>query len=327
MKKYLRLSYCCLLSLSALALFNCSPGDGSTEKRLFQFRYEIAVPPVTQAGSTVKLWIPLPKSDNYQTISRLTIESPVEVVYNSESVYDNAMAHLVSATPLPDGLNITLLFNVARKQRGPKSSSLTEAERDLYLAPTNKVPRDSRFTDIAERILSPGETVFRRGRKLYDYILDNMHYDKSGSGWGRGDAIYACDIGRGNCTDFHSFFNAVARAADIPARFLIGFPIPQEEDGSVDGYHCWAEFYTPQKGWIPVDISDADKHPELTDYLFGSLDPNRILFTVGRDIELVPPSSGGPVNFFIYPVLEIDGKRSDNYTKHFSFRDISQTFY
>src|SRR5438067_4218492 len=47
------------------------------------------------------------------------------------------------------------------------------------------------------------------------------------------------------------------RAAGIPARFEIGFPLPEDQhDGTVPGYHCWAEFYVEPYGWIPVDASE-----------------------------------------------------------------------
>ena len=53
-----------------------------------------------------------------------------------------------------------------------------------------------------------------------------MRYDKTGTGWGRGDALWACDAKRGNCTDFHSPFIGMRRADGIPARFDIGFTQP-----------------------------------------------------------------------------------------------------
>ena len=59
---------------------------------------------------------------------------------------------------------------------------------------------------------------------------------------------------------------------------------------------------------MPVDISEADKDPTKKDYFFGKLNENRINFSTGRDIELVPKQSGAPLNYFVYPYVEVDGK-------------------
>ena len=109
-----------------------------------------------------------------------------------------------------------------------------------------------------------------------------MRYDTSGTGWGNGDAIWACTAKCGNCTDFHSLFIGMMLAAGIPARFEIGFPLPADRhDGAVPGYHCWAEFYVEPYGWIAVDASEAWTHPDKKDYFFAAHDDNRLQFTVG----------------------------------------------
>jgi transglutaminase-like putative cysteine protease len=102
-------------------------------------------------------------------------------------------------------------------------------------------------------------------------------------------------------------FMSLARAKGIPARFVIGFPLTAK-DGMVKGYHCWAEFYVKGRGWIPVDASDASKSqdPVVRQYLFGNLDPERVQFTVGRDLKL-KPATAEPLNFFIYPHAEAGG--------------------
>ena len=78
--------------------------------------------------------------------------------------------------------------------------------------------------------------------------------------------------------------------------------------GRIGGYHCWAQFHTKDNGWVPVDISEADKAPTKKDYFFGRLNENRINFSTGRDIELVPKQTGTPLNYFVYPYVEVDGK-------------------
>jgi len=311
-----------LLSFAASIVFLSCGYQPSVKERSFSFLYDVSVFPIKNPGSIIKMWVPLPESNEYQTISGLSIKSPINYSTHTDSTYGNTMAFFSAESPLPSGLNVTITFNVIRKERGITPTSLTPEERSLYLAPRAFVPRNERFQEIAGDVVSSDRPTMKNGRLLYNHVLSRMKYDKSGNGWGRGDAIYACDIGAGNCTDFHSLFNAVSRAADIPARFLIGFPVPGGEEGTIDGYHCWAEFYTPDRGWVPVDLSDAYKQSDKKDYLFGNLDPNRVFFTAGRDIELVPPSQGGSVNFFIYPVIEIDGLRTNSYEKRFFYRSL-----
>lgn len=310
------------LAFSVAVFWGCGLGP-HIQQRAFHFQYEVSIPPNYNDASSVKLWVPLPQTNLYQTITNLKFDSQAEITTHADPKYGNSIAHLSALNPNPSAINLIISFDVTRKERGMRFVDPSQEELDLYLAPGSKVPRDNRFDKIAESIISPGRPALENGRLLYNYVLNHMAYDKSGAGWGQGDAIYACDVGTGNCTDYHSLFNAVARTANIPTRFLIGFPVPDETEGLIPGYHCWAEFYVPEKGWIPVDISEADKHPEYENYLFGHLDPNRVLFTTGRDIELVPAAQGGSVNFFIYPVLEIDGIRSNNYTMDFSFRPVN----
>src|SRR5205807_3271527 len=123
-------------------------------------------------------------------------------------------------------------------------------------------------------------------RVLYDTVNGHMRYSKEGTGWGRGDSAWACESGRGNCSDFHSLFISLARSRKIPAKFEIGFPLPEKHGaGDIPGYHCWAWFMPRDKAWVPVDISEANKNSKLADYYFGNLTADRVVFTTGRDIE------------------------------------------
>src|SRR5262249_52370761 len=139
------------------------------------------------------------------------------------------------------------------------------------------------------------ENKLALARQLYDIVDDHVVYKKEGKGWGRGDTNWVCDNGYGNCTDFHSLFISLARSQGLPSRFEIGFSIPTDKPkGPIAGYHCWAWFHLKENGWIPVDISEADKHPELKEYYFGNLTADRMLFSVGRDLELEPKSEQPP---------------------------------
>jgi transglutaminase-like putative cysteine protease len=156
---------------------------------------------------------------------------------------------------------------------------------------------------------------------FYDYVYRTMRYNKDGTGWGRGDAVWACANKRGNCTDFHSLFIGMLRSQGIPARFLIGFPVPEGAEGEINGYHCWAEYYDAKRGWIPVDASEAKKKGQKEAY-FGALPNDRIEFSTGRDLVLAPPQKAEPVNYFVSPYAEVDGKPAAELKGSFHFKRI-----
>jgi transglutaminase-like putative cysteine protease len=203
------------------------------------------------------------------------------------------------------------------------NARLSERERQRFLEPDRLVPTTGLPAEIAAKEAAGRPTDLERARALYDYVFRTMKYDKSGTGWGRGDTLWACDSKRGNCTDFHSLFISMARSQKIPARYEMGFSIPTDKhSGEVPGYHCWSDFYLKDTGWVPVDISEAWKHPEKRDYFFGAHDVNRVQFTVGRDITLNPPQEGQALNYFVFPYLEVDGKEFGNVLTKNSFTDV-----
>jgi transglutaminase-like putative cysteine protease len=196
----------------------------------------------------------------------------------------------------------------------------------VLLEPDRLVPLDGLIGDLSRSETKNQEKPLDKARAIYKYVLSTMRYDKTGEGWGKGDAIFACNAKRGNCTDFHALFIGMMRAAGIPARFEIGFPLPRDKNAAeIGGYHCWAQFWVDGLGWVPVDASEAWKDASRRDYFFGAHDANRILFSRGRDIHLDPPQEGNPLNCFVYPYAELDGKPWIGLQSTFSFRDLSSS--
>jgi len=58
-------------------------------------------------------------------------------------------------------------------------------------------------------------------------------------------------------------------------------------------------------------------------YYFGNLTEDRVLFSRGRDITLEPPQKSPPLNFFIYPYVEVNGQTHEKVDRSFSFEDLS----
>ena len=114
---------------------------------------------------------------------------------------------------------------------------------------------------------------------------------------------------------------SLTRTLNVPSRFHMGFPIPSEDEGKVKGYHCWADYYVDGEGWYPVDISEADKDPSKIEYFFGTVDESRVEMMVGRDFSL-EGFEDKVVNLFIYPLLEVDDKKSLKFSKSFKYKNI-----
>ncbi len=194
--------------------------------------------------------------------------------------------------------------------------------KEISLKPEKLVPINEKTKSIAEKVIKGKTSNKEKAKSIYEHTINELTYDKTTKGWGRGDFDYICDTRKGNCTDFHSYFIALCRSVGIPAYFEIGFSIPGKKgEGKIEGYHCWAYFWD-NNSWIPVDISEADKHPEMKEYYFGNLTENRLAFSVGRDILLMPLQNDEPINFFIYPYCEINNKKNEEFTLDITYKNF-----
>jgi transglutaminase-like putative cysteine protease len=279
----------------------------------FEFLYRATLPEIT---GNAKMWVPIPTTDSFQTVEVKSIKTPGHHEIRQDLKYGNSVLFLTLG-PENSEKTVEMRFQIRRLEKGVYAAQTPV--NGQYLEPERLVPANETFRNIAEKVVEGKKGDLVRARALYDHVIDRMRYMKYGSGWGKGDAVYACDVRTGNCTDFHSYFIALCRAVGIPARFAIGASIPSERnDGGIDGYHCWAEFYTDGMWW-PVDISEGDKCSSLSTYYFGHHPANRIELSRGRDLVLEPGPASGPINFLAYPVLEISGKPENVKKVEFSF--------
>ena len=272
------------------------------ERDEFEFLYRATLPEITD---TARMWIPMPATDAFQKVTIKAIEAPVDQEILEDDEHGNKVLFL-TLDPEDSGKTIAIRYGVERLEKGVYVDE--SRPPDKYLRPERLVPDNENFRAIAEEVVEGKQGELVRARALYDHTIDRMRYMKFGSGYGQGDAVYACDSRTGNCTDFHSYFIALSRSVGIPARFAIGASIPSERDaGGISGYHCWAEFYTDGRWW-PIDISEGDKCSRLSTYFFGHHPANRIKLSRGRDIVVSPGPASGPINFHAYPVLEVGEK-------------------
>jgi len=326
----------CLIPLISLATMDIGPADPQeVQTRTFELTYYTSITDIPPDTQHLEIWIPYPKSDRHQEILDISIDSSEPGAVFTEPIYENQILYTSVPAPKSSSYDIELKFTVERREylspgldnsEGSASENL-DSSIERFLQPPRLVPLTDEVKQWATEVTQGKTTDLAKARAIYDYAISTLKYDKSGEGWGRGDLLYACDIKRGNCTDFHALFTGFSRAVGIPARFSIGLPLPSERgSGEIGGYHCWAEFYLKGYGWVPVDASEGWKQPEKRDYFFSALDENRVQLSVGRDIALQPAPQSDPLNYFIYPHVELDGQEIEGTVSYtFHFKDLPES--
>ena len=308
----------------------------SPPSRTFRFTYSFTVKDIPAGTKLLRVWIPVAQTDEHQTVRLVETKAAVKTQITREPEYGNRILYLELQNPAQSTASVTLVYEVTRKEfsrgdyaqleRKDSKPGLVPASMTRFVEPDQLIPTDGKMKALADQVTGNATGTVAKAKAAYDYLFTTMKYDKSGTGWGRGDAVWACDAKHGNCTDFHSPFIAMMRADGIPAQFDIGFPLPEgKTSGDTPGYHCWAQFYSKNIGWVPVDISEAWKAQQKRDYFFGTIDANRVKFSTGRDITLVPKQDGPPLNYFVYPYVEVDGKPYDKLDKQFSFEEAKSS--
>ena len=305
-----------VLSILGMTCTLAARAETSTHEpatRTFRLNYGATLTGLS-VGQKVQVWLPVPREEEHQHVESISSALPAVATVAEEPTYLNRILYFETTNSESGNLAFHTSYRITRievrnlSDNRSRSNKLTDAQRKVLLAPNRLVPLEGKPLELIRELELPSDPLAMT-RMLYDRVDDHVKYDKSQPGYGTGDVNWVCDSRFGNCTDFHSLFISLTRSRGVPAQFEIGLPLPPERGaGTISGYHCWAYFHTDKYGWLPVDISEADKHPELKDYYFGNLTENRVTFTTGRDIELVPPQAGVPLNFFVYPYVEVDGQ-------------------
>ncbi len=318
-------------SFSCILVFSSAR---AVEVRTFEFTYACKIKDVPKDVKQIDLWMPVPSDCQGQTVENVTIARPQGGQIRIDPVYGNRIFHkrFGGSSKGNAALGAELVFRVTRREvvvdaaKSLKHPKYIEPSEDLavYLAPNALIPIDGRVADIARQLDLRKNKPLEAAHKVYDHLIDTMTYNWLAKGAGRGDVLWACDSHTGDCTDYHSTFLALCRATGIPADHQFGFPLPVDRDeGKNLHFHCWARFWAGETGWVPVDISEVDKHPELRQYNFGSLRVNQLKLSHGRDVTLVPSQQGPPLNIFVFPYVEVDGKPHESVKWTASFRDVA----
>ena len=281
----------------------------------FDVTYRTEVHRLPSAATDVHLWMPLPSPDAAQQISNFEVESPFPYAVTHDGTFGAKMLHV--ASPAQRGLfAVEARYRVRRTRAVIQATSLGAADTAKYLQVTPSVRMTPAIEIFAEQIVGNTTDPYEIGRRVFDGIQELLFYDNTIPGCGTGDTAWIMKHRRGKCDDYHALFMAIMVSRGVPIRWEQGFPLPFPEANTVEagqlagdcsGSHCWVSFYAPDHGWVPVDVSEADKAGHTGGFFFGNLSPNRFQVSVGRSVMLNPAQGGAPLPSFAFAYAEADG--------------------
>jgi transglutaminase-like putative cysteine protease len=279
----------------------------------------------------------MPDDDDCQKVLNLAVsEAPPGYRVTRDAVNGHRYLYAEFINPTSDSVRLTTDFLIRRDaisiQLNPaKAGQLTDLHRKVYAeylqtdCPCMEV--DEQIVKLSNDLCGTETNVVRQAKKLFDFVVEHTeHYSKEGApkSSGQGSASYCLAQKGGGCTDQHALFIALARARGIPTRLHFGSLLRAKNEGKdVDpGYRCWVQYFVPNYGWVPADLSAADTTPGERDRFLSGLDERRIRFAEGRNLELNPKQAGPRVNLMIVAYAEVDDKPHTKFERVLRYTEV-----
>jgi hypothetical protein len=183
-----------------------------------------------------------------------------------------------------------------------------------YTASHDNIRITPEIVNEAMTVVGNETNPFLQAKLLYDYVVGNIsystvpHYSLNARGIPESENVRIHRYG--DCGAQSMYYSALLRSLGVPARTCGGF----EMFGGDTGMHFWAEFFLPNYGWVPVDvtwaeamdriplgqISDAER-VSFKEYFFANLDPLRYTIQNDADQLLVPSPA---MYYLLYAVFQ-----------------------
>ena len=252
----------------------------------------------------LQLWLPLPIKTSAQDGIRIISLTPEEYVKLPPSIDgDIGLAYMeIDLQELKKDLEIKLLFTFSHYEQNfnidPNKIGQYDYDGEFYRKYTASRGNTNITPEIAEKaknIIEGEENPYFAVKKIYDYVIDNVSYSViphlTFDVLEIPESEFVHKNHFGDCGAQSLYFVSLCRSLGIPARTCGGWQLCP----GYESCHFWAEFYLPNYGWVPADISlgqianylpDITKEQKTTfrDFFFCNQDPYR--WTIQNDIDL-----------------------------------------
>lgn len=140
----------------------------AAKSRKFVFHYQFAVKNLKPTGDatrdTVRVWIPVPSTNEHQKIKRLRETAPAPLKEFQEAHYGNQVKYLELPIPKSGEFSIDLPYEVIRAEvqsaaRGIPKSELGQEERKQLLAANKLVPTTGKPLELLKDLKLEKDSV------------------------------------------------------------------------------------------------------------------------------------------------------------------------
>lgn len=288
----------------------------------------VVMPP--EKTKRLRVWVPLPQSDNLQTVSGSHLSvfpQAVKPQIGVEKIHRNKFAYFEFSSPAgAQVIRHRFTAKLAQVNWGLDLAKIRAADKwpdsfAPYLENRFDDSTGQQFDSVLSRIVPEKDGTAIDVRKIIRWTEDNLTYDHKRASL-KADALHALNERAGHCSDFHGLCSTFGRQIGFPSRVSYGLAMFNKSSPS----HCKLEVFFPQHGWVPFDVSEtqklltligksnlsADKKAGLAaaaqERLFSGFRDNTWLqVTRGTDYELVPPATNGRVPLVRIVHVEADG--------------------
>lgn len=266
------------------------------EKRTYAFNYSVEVQVSRVSGpNTLYLWVPQPVSSPSQRNRQLVSRSLDPFVENHRGTslfqlkdLEAGSSTRISLAYIVDTYTVETQIKPSLVKRG-----IPGPVRSAYTLSNPLIPADDKeITKLAEKLVGKERNPYLQARKLYDWLVLSAGIGTEPFDGG------PLEIPVAKKADPYSaslLFCALARSLGIPSLPVSGFVVDRNR---ASFRHWWAEFWLDGFGWIPVDPafgagavpSGLTLRADKSDYYFGNMDNQRIIFSRGfADLSPMDP--------------------------------------
>lgn len=234
----------------------------------------------------IKVWLAEPLNSNLQKVRSFSVKPKPIKSYND--CQGNKVLYFKFVNNKQNYLHMIVELKLWQYQIGLEKLKIDKSKDvSRYLKNENFLEQTKDIKKIAKSILKDSKSELDRIKAAFIFTVDNFNYKYPVVK--RGVRNFNFNKLQGDCGEYSSFFVAVCRAMEIPARNVSGYVIYPGANKVME--HGWASIHTKSHGWLDFDTQYAalekNKVNGLKKY-FAARSDYRIAFINGFNIPIRP---------------------------------------